>query len=95
MAAKKKIENLVEEQADAVDGEPETVEVATEPIHEEPTQDAPKFRVIVAQEGDSYPSIAAQYCPEGVKQRVFAQELLTLNNGKQIRPGVSVTVKVA
>lgn len=98
MSAKKKTESVVSEPVDVIETEPVDVAEIDEtpaPVVAEPIEHAPSFRVVVAQEGDSYASIAAEYCPEGVKQRVFAQDLLALNLGKRIRPGVSVIVKVA
>lgn len=98
MSAKKKTETVVAEPAKVIETEPVDVaeiEKSPAPVVAEPVEHVPSFRVVVAQDGDSYASIAAEYCPNGVKPRVFAQDLLALNLGKRIRPGVSVIVKVA
>lgn len=48
---------------------------------------------IVARDGDSYASIAVRLAPEGVRARDFARELLALNGGAPVRPGMMVKVK--
>lgn len=82
MTSKKKIEDLVEEQASALDDVP----VVPEPV-------AVSVRVIVAGEGDSYASLAAKYAPKGVRVHDYAKELVKLNNGSVVRAGSRVVVK--
>lgn len=91
MGAKKKTEiEQVEEQAEII--EPENIEVP-EPVEE--IENLPTTHIITAQVGDSYASIAAKYCPAGVKLREFSRDLFALNRGKTIRPGVTIIVEVA
>lgn len=82
MTSKKKIEDLVEEQASTV----EDVPVVPEPV-------AVSVDIVVAGEGDSYASLAAKYAPKGVRVHDYAKELLKLNNGSTVRPGSRVMVK--
>ena len=87
MAAKKNIEEIVEEQVEP------TVEVEEAPAVEEPAAPAGStVEVISAGDGDSYASLAARFVPAGVSARVFARELYALNGGAVVRPGSRIRI---
>lgn len=85
MTAKKKpIEELVEEQTEVAHVEEEIVETGKLEAESEPIPD-PTF--IIAGDGESYASIAARFCPAGVRPYDFAKTLVDLNAGAPVRAG--------
>lgn len=90
LAAKKKpIEELVEEQAeivlsDVAPVEEEIVEMGGEELD---ATVAPDPMFTIAGDGESYASIAARLCPEGVRPHDFAKTLVELNGNAPVRAG--------
>lgn len=70
------------------------IEAATIPeSHVEPVEAVKPLRKVntfFAMPGDSYASLAAQLCPEGMTKHEYAKLLFALNNGKALIPGTEV-----
>lgn len=47
-------------------------------------------RTYTAQAGDSYASIAKKFKPAGMRSFDYAQDILSANGGKALRPGVEI-----
>lgn len=86
MAKKKTV--VAVEQADVADIVAEPSDELTVTVF----PDDVAFRLIVAQDGDSYPVLAARYA-NGRSVRELARELYELNLGAPVRAGATVKVK--
>lgn len=58
----------------------------------ETTTPSEGVKVYVAQDGDTYASVASQFLPEGMTKHAYATELHQKNGGKSLRVGVEVTL---
>jgi len=90
------IVEIVEDLPDLAEFEPiiEVVEAVDEPESRvepvEATKPLRKVNTFVAMPGDSYASLAASLCPEGMTKHEYAKLLFALNGGKALIPGAEV-----
>lgn len=95
MATKKKEVEIIES-TDSVDLEiivdpVEQVDKAEQSVVPQPGVDG-KVHTIIANDGDSYASLAVQYA-NGRKAHALAKEFYALNRGAIVRPGSRILVK--
>lgn len=64
--------------------------------YNEPAVEAPvavaSGKTYTAKDGDTYPSIAAEFVPNGMSKFEYATMLVALNNGKALADGVEVVL---
>jgi hypothetical protein len=71
-------------EVEVIESTPEVAEV------EKPAAKTVAPKTYIAQDGDSYNSIAEKFLPKGITRNDYAKHLYNLNNWKSVRPGTEV-----
>lgn len=79
-----KLEELTVELAETPPESPESPVEATTP--------AVRVESYTCNESDSYASLSARFCPEGMTKHQYAQELVKKNNSMALRPGATIVL---